>query len=839
MNESPIVTQPTVTGVVPLVARSGEPPEELRSLQRGTNLGRYVILDELGAGGMGVVYRAYDPDLHRRVAVKVLRSGEGTEGSARLLREAQAMAQLSHPNVVTVHDVGTVDETQVYIAMEQVEGQTLTDWQEQERPWAEILAAYVQAGRGLAAAHARELVHRDFKPDNAMIDDAGRVRVMDFGLARAWSGPGQLVAGSLLGGDGGVTHPNDTPLHSQMTREGEIMGTPAYMAPEQFEGGRSDARTDQFSFCVALWEALHRTRPFAGKQITELFAAVTEGRIVEPGPSRLPAGVDRALRRGLSPEPDDRWPNLEALLAELGRHRGRKRGGAVVVLATVGLVAGAGALAFMQDDRCTGSADALAEIWNEGRASAIATQFETAGGAEVWARERERVDAWANAWVAAHEEACQASAVRREQSAETMELRMGCLRRARIGLDAALEVLAEADAPTVQRAEHVVGGLSPVARCEDVVALSKGVEEPPADLAEPVAAVRQMIAKSFALLRAAHHEDAFAVAAEAEAAALEVGYEPALTDALLAKEAALSRIGKTDAALATAKQAQRVAARNGQWGAFVIAASRVVYLLAQGKAQVDEAIHVAELALGVAEYAGKLDAQARLHNALGASLAQAGRYDEAEQAYARSLALWEAHPQADDERIATAMVNLAGAKYRLGQMEEALDVQEEALALLIGELGRDHPTVASAHYNLAAMLNELERHDEAQTHYRRSLDIRVAALPPTHPDVMAAKSGMGVVMAEQGRLDEAQALFDEALAGLQAELGPTHPETAHARCNVAEILLQRDKPAEAETFAARARDDLEAKLGKDHPYVARAADLVKKARAAQDNALAK
>ncbi|HEY0097284.1 MAG TPA: serine/threonine-protein kinase, partial [Archangium sp.] len=240
---------------------------EAPALGRGTPLDRYVVLDPLGEGGMGMVYAAYDSVLDRKVALKLLPPGdadagpEATSGSgrARLLREAQAMARLSHPNVVAVYDVHQ-HEAQVFMAMELVDGQTLLQWErEQPRGWRELLTAFLAAGRGLAAAHAAGLVHRDFKPTNVLVGKDGRVRVTDFGLARPHNAPAELGADTPAPDTGPVK--GHSLLELNLTQRGAVRGTPAYMAPEQFRGATADVRSDQFSFAVSLWEALHGERP--------------------------------------------------------------------------------------------------------------------------------------------------------------------------------------------------------------------------------------------------------------------------------------------------------------------------------------------------------------------------------------------------------------------------------------------------------------------------------------------------------------------------------------------------------------------------------------------------
>jgi WD40 repeat protein/predicted Ser/Thr protein kinase len=300
-------------------------------------IGRFTIVRELGAGGMGVVYVAYDEQLDRRVAVKLLRRAEtDTQGKARLAREAQAMARLSHPNVVTVHEVGT-HQDQVFVAMEFIDGADLRKWLAQQgRGWREIVEAFRQAGEGLAAAHAAGIVHRDFKPDNVLVGNDGRVRVADFGLAHALD---ETLDDEQR--EPTTSSSNQFGLGQSLTRTGALMGTPAYMAPEQYAGKRTDARTDQFAFCVALWEGLYRRRPFSGVNLVALSTAIIDGRIDEP-PDELdvPAWLRAALLRGLSPKPDERWPSMRALLDVLGndpqvRRRRRVRLAAIVGAAAI------------------------------------------------------------------------------------------------------------------------------------------------------------------------------------------------------------------------------------------------------------------------------------------------------------------------------------------------------------------------------------------------------------------------------------------------------------------------------------------------------------------------
>ncbi len=280
-------------------------------LSRGDHLARFVVLNRLGVGGMGIVYVAHDPLLNRQVALKVLRAGasgtaRATEARARLLREAQAMARLSHPNVITVHEVGTVDD-EIFLVMELNDGSTLRQWLDgAPRPWQEVVDVFAEAGRGLAAAHRAGLTHRDFKPDNVLLSRDGRVRVVDFGLVHV-----------PAAGEAPVAPPDgDVPL--SLTHTGAVLGTPTYMAPEQHRAEPADPRTDQFSFCVALHEGLYGRRPFLGDTYAELVSNVLDGVISPPAFNRgVPPAVYQVLLRGLGNDRETRYLAMDALLDDL------------------------------------------------------------------------------------------------------------------------------------------------------------------------------------------------------------------------------------------------------------------------------------------------------------------------------------------------------------------------------------------------------------------------------------------------------------------------------------------------------------------------------------------
>jgi len=314
-------------------------------LSEGDSVGRYVVRSRLGMGGMGVVYLADDPALHREVAIKLIRSGGSGSPSTprsreRLMREAQAMAQLSHPNVIAVYDVGAFGD-QVFVVMEYLKGSTLTRWlRERQRPWREVLNMFVQAGRGLTAAHHAGFLHRDFKPDNVLVGPDGRPRVLDFGLARAL----RTGVDDRPPNDGqtpmtGASRP--VPFGMTSTEPDNLMGTPAYMAPEQLIGLGADQRTDQYSFCVALYEGLYGELPFKGRTVEELFRETSREKPPQVAiPVRVPSRLRWAVLRGLRPERADRFPSMDALLDELSRlaSRAGRRVAAVAVLALLAAI---------------------------------------------------------------------------------------------------------------------------------------------------------------------------------------------------------------------------------------------------------------------------------------------------------------------------------------------------------------------------------------------------------------------------------------------------------------------------------------------------------------------
>lgn len=340
------------------LADAPEPPVGVGAhlqLQPGTRVDRFVVLKRLGHGGMGVVFSAIDPDLRRQVAIKLLRTGADNgpvrQSSDDLRDEARKMASLDHPNIVAVHETGTY-RGEAYLVMELVDGTTLGDWLYRwgKRPWTEIVDGFVQAGRALAHAHSHGLAHGDFKPENVLVDDTDRVRVTDFGLARPFEirppdARDEAIVPNRAKNDGAK---NDC---AKKDRPAMVMGTPRYMAPEQYRGQAADALSDQFSFCVALFEALYERHPCTHDNPRSLLQLPGEEAWTGiPRGTDVPAAIGRVLARGLHPRPSERYGSMDELLAELQARRQFRRGRALGLLAGA-LVIAASVVSFAAGQR--------------------------------------------------------------------------------------------------------------------------------------------------------------------------------------------------------------------------------------------------------------------------------------------------------------------------------------------------------------------------------------------------------------------------------------------------------------------------------------------------------
>jgi len=498
-------------------------------MTRGALVGRYITLSLLGAGAMGVVYAAYDPELERKVALKLLRPSAMSIDYARLLREARTLARVAHPNVVSVFDVGTVGH-EVFIAMELVEGKTVSAWMRQrERSIREVLEIFTAAARGLAAAHRTGVNHRDFKPDNVMVGSDGRVRVLDFGLARAGQGaaPEAGVDATMITGGGSA-------IDVCLTREGAVVGTPAYMAPEQWNGGAGSASSDQFSFCVALWEALYGDRPFHGDSIYSLMLAVTAGKIDPPTQSgrRVPVFLRRALERGLSVAPERRFATMDELLLALGRGPALQRRRRILLgLAALALVpAGMLGLRAQRAAACEAAGAEIRAVWNDEQKQALRAALVATGAnyAETsYEKAAQRIDVWADSWASARTQVCNEATVMGTRSSEIHALARECLDERRQGLASMIAVFMEGSAIDVERLVPAAAALARLEPCVDNNSLERRPTLPVApELRLRVDALRRDLMRVHGLWTAGRYQEGLADGERLLADVEGLGYRP-------------------------------------------------------------------------------------------------------------------------------------------------------------------------------------------------------------------------------------------------------------------------------------------------------------------------
>ncbi len=720
----------------------------------GDSIGRYVVLNELGAGGMGVVLAAYDPELDRKVAVKLVRpDAQSTASRERMVREARSMAQLSHANVVSVFDAGEHDGA-IFIAMEYVEGATLTDRQPELQGWAAVLDLFVAAGRGLSAAHERGLVHRDFKPDNVMVGDDGRVRVMDFGLARreGESMRSDAASAALELSDSNVSAALGDSLDQTLTREGTLMGTPAYMAPEQFANDRDvDERADQFAFCVALWRALYGERPFVGEGVWGLATAVVKGqRQPAPRGRNVPRWLSAVVERGLAVEPDARWPDMRALLDAIRRGRARRRnrwlGLAVASPLVLGLAAYGGHRAWVGRvaERC--QAEARAQMPWPDRAQAVEQGMLSTGLSFAGQSYREvagQQDGWRESWVELRSEACVDQHVHQALDANDRDARVRCLESSIRRTASFLDLLESGDKTMIVFAvDHgsLVTSLDP---CLDIVALSRRPRPGP-EVADVVHGAEDRLDSMVVLHLSGRLEHALELGQASLKELEETGFAPAIAGAKAQLGSLLVTMGRPDEARTMLEQAYFSA------GA-----------MADDELAAQAARHLVGIGAGPAPYGMEWVRSWASHAyMLHARLDMSDSFEQA-----------EVH-----ESLAYSLADLD----QPGTVSEEIALIRRARDIRAARAGADHPAVLVAELNLAAYVAEQD--PAASVEAMRAIGARLrAALGSDHPTMVSLLLMTGSALAEDGQATEAVADLDRAIVLAARVHGPDHPLTARAR----------------------------------------------------------
>jgi tetratricopeptide (TPR) repeat protein/tRNA A-37 threonylcarbamoyl transferase component Bud32 len=783
-------------------------------LGRGTEIGRFVVLGLIGRGAMGEVYVAHDPELDRKIAIKLLRAEATIDAPAaavtsRFIREAQAAAKISDPNVVVVYDVGTF-AGRVFIAMELIEGHTLTYWlQLKSRAMAEILRIFLAAARGLAAAHERGVIHRDFKPDNVMVTPDGQVRVVDFGLA----GFGPDDAGAAAGAGRAASAPTADPLTRSrevplgLTQKGALLGTPAYMSPEQFQGARADARTDQFSFCVALYEALYRLRPFSGSTLKLLTENVVAGRVRPTvDGSLVPPSIRRALSRGLLPDPDERFPSMRALIEELERETTQLgvRGFAADAEAKL-----AGIWEAPAQDLATGDAP-LTAIKLEIRRAFLATGKPYAAASfDATCR---TLDRFAGRWSHIYVECCEATHVRGEQPIDVLDLRMGALNEALAHLRALSGELRRATGDTVENAVRAASALGTLERCNDVDLL-RAIIRPPDDpiTRACVDELRERLAGVRALAHLGHVAAGLKDVVPLEAEARRLDYKPLLAEVLFTLGTLQYYVGDLASAASATEDAIWTAelCRHDELAAE--AAASLVFFAghAQSRFEAGE-IWSRHAENALARMGGHDLIRGWLLNNRGAMRATQGRLHEAVADQLLAIAAKEKALGPEDPDVSLSMSNVAIYLDELGDIASAADYAERAVRIMEATLGLDHPKAAIPLTNYAELLVRLGRNEEALRPAERALAVFERETDPESLFVTYPLSTLGLAYVALGRFEEALPPLERAARIRDAK--ETAPATrAETHFALARALAGAGRDLErARELALAARDEYRA-----------------------------
>ncbi|MEM6988970.1 MAG: serine/threonine-protein kinase [Myxococcota bacterium] len=810
----------------------------------GTTIGRYRVVEELGRGGMGVVYAAHDEQLHRVVALKLLtRQDRSGDGSRRLLREARAMATVKHRNVVTVHDTG-VHRDQVFVVMDLIAGGDLRGWlAAARRTWGEVIRVWCAAARGLQAVHDAGLVHRDFKPANVLIEEDGGVQVTDFGLVGVAEHSAEEADRVLGVGD--------------QTETGTIVGTPRYMSPEQLSGLRVEATSDQFSFCVALWEALTGQHPFGEVDPRARAVAIASGQIAQADPtSEVPAAVLTIVRRGLLLDPDDRYPSMAALataldsIAETRVRRRRLAVGALVLASAVGVGA---ALGEGGEEPCSPPPRGdFADIWDEGRRAAVrAGMVEHGEPGPQQDRFEGIIDDYTARWSAARLDACQATRVRREVSEAMLDRRISCLESRRLAVGALTKVVSnDSYAPEVTAVE-LAYGLPALLECNALEGLETIAPKPnDAAVRRQLAEAERLLAEANALREAGNVPAARELLARADEAAEGSDWAP-LQAQLLVQHAKLEEGRSLVDATALWRQAVIAAIPAGRLVQYQVGLAGLKLLVDTGN--LEEARFAADVLARQAELlggSGPGDLESvRMYVAM-----RSGDLETAEREARATLA---ARKDSEDPTLASgAYSNLASFLAGSGRVEESLPLFDAALSIATERLGDDHrstlryrhnraaarmaagdydaaladtsriiealrdrsvPLVLASSVSLQGELQELKgQTEQAVSAHRHALELRRAALPEGH-------SLVSRTMLDLGRAQSSAGLHQAAAETLQSGIELTDAEDPTAVSALVDAYLElvvvlgkldrKKERAEAATEALAIAERFDDRLG--------------------------
>jgi len=823
------------------------PSQAVSPFERGETLGRYVALDTLGAGGMGIVLSAYDSKLDRRVALKLLHphTGADPENHARLIREAQALAKLSHPGVVAVYDVGEI-RGQVFIAMEFIDGPNLRRWtHDAQRSTAEVISVFRDAARGLIAAHDAGIVHRDFKPDNVLIDPKGRAHVTDFGLALESH---EVVPNLSASSSSWSSHSSS----SRLTETGMVMGTPAYMPIEQHAGKATGHRSDQFSFCVSFYEALYGVRPFSGANASELCLSIKRAEIPPPPPGvSVPRRVHRAIVKGLAVKPEGRHASMRALLRAITPPTRNRR--TWILGGLGGLAIGAGVVAVAEPPQrpCSSFKRSIDEVYGNEQASAIRAAFESTdlayAGPSFEATAR-TLDTFTEAWAAAATDACLATE-RGEQSDHMLDLRMNCLGRARSQLSATVEVLRQANKGVVHQGVALASNQAELELCADLEALQRTAVLPKdADEAAEAEQLFAVLDRVETMRSVGKKEDAKMLFADYETRLASSAYPPVIAFAAWVRGRLVGTDNKASEAITHFKRAYLVSLEHGMDARAARAASSLGFYYGEFQVDFEQADHYLNVAGALAKASGSAHVQAGVAGNLSTLRRRQSRYDESVDAARRGLALAQSPKVPRPLVVAEAYLSLANVLRLRDGPKSAIPTLLEARDYVLTELGSTHPVLVGIYGEQASVARELGDYDEAFVHSSAALEQARAAFGEGSLDEAYVLANLATIAGSLGRKRESLDMLARVDEVLAREQGETHPVRAAVMNNRATIFTDLDEWDNAEeAFAGALRiaqanadgpDAMSVTLNRNLALVALYSDDLPKAKTYAKSALA-
>lgn len=837
-------------------------------------VGRFEIVERIGLGGMGRVFRAYDPQLERDVALKLILSGveadelatdladeERRANQQRLLREARALASLSHPNVVAVYEAGISEASdrtpgEVFVAMELVEGQNLRRWLDTKPETSAILRVLGEAAAGLLAAHRAGIVHRDFKPENLLVGQDGRSRVADFGLARR-----QLEAAVTQAlPTAGATQRQEPSIGAEaLTETGARLGTPAYLAPEVLRGDAADARSDQYAFCVTAHEALFGHRP-------------REAPPKDPPRHRLAAKFRRAIERGLNSDPGERHEDMSIFVRLLQSESTSLRWGPWFGL-VLAVATGFGAWWMVTtrrspnvEDPCTRLRTEFEANWPGARRARVAANYGEAQPPfrrDIADAVLPALDAHAAAWIQRRVEVCRASKERAEQTEPVRGLRAACLEAQRAEFDTTVDRLIDADDEGLERGAAMVSGLRSTASCDDDETLRRRVESLDADARGVLAEGQIELARARAEHRAGRYDEAMTRARLALASAERIGDGTLRGRALLALGAAQGELRQPEA---------EATLRDSIWSAEAagddpIAAQgwlRLTGLIGDDNADPKGAADELERASAAVERTRDPQLRARLarlrarleirggdpkqaleiltaaqddyarafgpgsverawvEETMGNAHFRLGAYDQAAEHFSRAVDMrravfGRAHPS-----VGGLLGSLGTARVAQGRNEDAIAVLEEAMQITKAATPTNDRPLGLGHLcnSLGAAHDQLGHDEAALEHYRCALDIHTDKDGADHPNTASARNNIARVLGRLGRYDEAREELERVLEIRIARQGADHPAVAEPLTSLASLAFAQGDATRAIELHTQALNLRRSQLGDQHVLTA-------------------